>query len=152
VVENKFQVRLRFVPLGFRPPKLQIHRYEKGTSQPTLQTLKRLAIALNASIDKLVFEDGERNPENELLMLFEGVSRLDDSEQNLIKELIESVMLKHDARRYFKQELANKALTKGVTSTQSQLVLSQAVHEDTVRLSIGTVIQQGPRIAERQFL
>jgi len=31
-------------------------------------------------------------------------------------------------------------------------VLSQAVHEDTVRLSIGTVIQQGPRIAERQFL
>jgi transcriptional regulator with XRE-family HTH domain len=87
--------------------KLQIHRYEKGTSQPTLQTLKRLAIALNASIDKLVFEDGERNPENELLMLFEGVSRLDDSEQNLIKELIESVMLKHDAKRYFKQELAN---------------------------------------------
>ena len=31
-------------------------------------------------------------------------------------------------------------------------VLSQAVHEDTVRLSMGTVIQQGPRIAERQFL
>ena len=32
------------------------------------------------------------------------------------------------------------------------MVLSQAVHEDTVRLSMGTVIQQGPRIAERQFL
>ena len=31
-------------------------------------------------------------------------------------------------------------------------VLSQAVHEDTVRLSMGTVIQQGPRIAERPFL
>jgi len=31
-------------------------------------------------------------------------------------------------------------------------VLSQAVHEDTVRLSMGTVIQQGTRIAERQFL
>jgi len=28
-------------------------------------------------------------------------------------------------------------------------VLSQAVHEDTVRLSMGTIIQQGPRIAER---
>ena len=32
------------------------------------------------------------------------------------------------------------------------LVLSQAVHEDTVRLSMGTIIQQGPRIAGRQLL
>ena len=87
--------------------KLQIHRYEKGTSQPTLQTLKRLALALSTSIDQLVFEDGERGPEDELLMLFEGVSRLDQNEQSLIKELIESVMLKHDAKRYFKQELAS---------------------------------------------
>jgi hypothetical protein len=35
---------------------------------------------------------------------FEGVSRLDPGEQQLIKELIESIMLKHDAKRYFKQE------------------------------------------------
>jgi transcriptional regulator with XRE-family HTH domain len=84
--------------------KLQIHRYEKGSSQPTLQTLKRLAISLHCSIDQLVFEDGERGPVDELLMLFEGVSRLDDDEQNLIKELIESVMLKHDAKRYFNKE------------------------------------------------
>ena len=33
-----------------------------------------------------------------------------------------------------------------------KLVLSQAVHEDTVHLSMGTMIQQGPRIAGRQFL
>ncbi|GAA5525245.1 hypothetical protein Maes01_01810 [Microbulbifer aestuariivivens] len=37
-------------------------------------------------------------------MLFEGVCRLDQKEQQLIKELIESVMLKHDAKRYFKQD------------------------------------------------
>jgi hypothetical protein len=36
-------------------------------------------------------------------MLFEGVSRLDPDEKKLIKELIESVMLKHDAKRYFNQ-------------------------------------------------
>lgn len=83
--------------------KLQIHRYERGTSQPTLDALRRLAIALNASIDELVFEERERKPEGELLMLFEGVCRLDQKEQQLIKELIESVMLKHDAKRYFKQ-------------------------------------------------
>lgn len=65
---------------------------------------RRLAIALNASIDELVFEEIERKPEGELLMLFEGVSRLDPNEQRLIKELIESVMLKHDAKRYFKKD------------------------------------------------
>lgn len=84
--------------------KLQIHRYERGTSQPTLDALKRLAVALNVSIDELVFEEHERKPEGELMLLFEGVSRLDPDEQRLIKELIESVMLKHDAKRYFKQE------------------------------------------------
>jgi len=85
--------------------KLQIHRYERKTSQPTLDALKRLAMALNASIDELVFEDDERKPEGEMLLLFEGVSRLDPGEQQLIKELIESVMLKHDAKRYFKQDV-----------------------------------------------
>lgn len=84
--------------------KLQIHRYERGTSQPTMEALKRLAIALNISIDELVFEEEERKPEGELQLLFEGVSRLDPGEQQLIKELIESIMLKHDAKRYFKQE------------------------------------------------
>jgi transcriptional regulator with XRE-family HTH domain len=57
--------------------KLQIHRYERGTSQPTLDALKRMAVALNVSIDELVFEEQERKPEGELLLLFEGVSRLD---------------------------------------------------------------------------
>jgi len=81
--------------------KLQIHRYERGTSQPTLDALKRIALSLNVSIDELVFEEGERKPQDEMLLLFEGVNRLDEKEQYLIKELIESVMLKHDAKQYF---------------------------------------------------
>ncbi len=52
------------------------------------------------SIDELVFEVGERKPDDELLLLFEGVSRLDPGEKRLIKELIEGVMLKHDAKRW----------------------------------------------------
>ena len=80
--------------------KLQIHRYERGTSQPTLDALKRVAIALSVSIDALAFEEGERKPDDELLLLFEGVSRLDQGEKHLIRELIEGIMLKHDAKRY----------------------------------------------------
>ena len=81
--------------------KLQIHRYERGTSQPTLDALKRIALSLNISIDELAFEESERSPKDEMLLLFEGVNRLDQTEQHLIKELIESIMLKHDAKRYF---------------------------------------------------
>jgi len=80
--------------------KAQIYRYEKGNSQPTLDAIKRLALALCVTSDELIFGDGERQPDQELLFLFEGVTRLDPDEKRLIKELIEGVMLKHDARRY----------------------------------------------------
>ena len=83
--------------------KLQIYRYERGTSQPTLEALKNIAMALNMSIDTLAFDNAERLPKDELMLLFEGVSRLDDNEQALIKELIQSIMLKHDAKRYFEK-------------------------------------------------
>jgi len=80
--------------------KLQIYRYERGSSQPTLDALKKIAQALSVTIDELVFENGERQPDQELLLLFEGVSRLDPDEKKLIKDLIEGVMLKHDAKRW----------------------------------------------------
>ena len=48
-------------------------------------------------------------------------------------------------------EDAQNALLVGGPGT-GKTVLSQAVYEDTVRLSMGTIIQQGPRIAGRQLL
>ncbi len=83
--------------------KAQIYRYERGSSQPTLDVIKKIALALNVSIDSLVFENGERKPDEELLLLFEGVARLDPEEKKLIKGLIEGVMIKHDAKRWMQQ-------------------------------------------------
>ncbi len=83
--------------------KLQIYRYERCDAQPSLEVIKKLAVALSVTIDALVFDEAERQPDRELLHLFEGVSRLDDSEKALIKELIESIMLKHDAKRWIQQ-------------------------------------------------
>lgn len=40
----------------------QIRRYEAGTSQPTLDVLRALALALNVSADSLLFDDDERDP------------------------------------------------------------------------------------------
>nr|WP_322778625.1 helix-turn-helix transcriptional regulator [Frankia sp. Cas4] len=42
----------------------QLRRYEAGTNQPTLDVLRSPAIALSVSTDALVFEPGERGPDD----------------------------------------------------------------------------------------
>jgi len=79
--------------------KTQIYRYENGTSQPTLDVLKKLAVSLCVTSDQLVFEEHERQPDDSLLLLMEGVSRLDSEEKFVIRELVEGILLKHEARR-----------------------------------------------------
>ena len=49
---------------------LQIRRYEGGTSQPTLEVIRRLAIALGTSADVLVFDATECGPEDALRYQF----------------------------------------------------------------------------------
>jgi transcriptional regulator with XRE-family HTH domain len=79
--------------------KTQIYRYENGTSQPTLEVIKKLAVTLCVTSDQLVFEEHERQPDDSLLLLMEGVSRLDSEEKFVIRELVEGILLKHEARR-----------------------------------------------------
>ncbi len=79
----------------------QYKRYEASNSQPTLEVFRKLVLALNASADMLLFEDGERGPQDDALKLqFEAVSQLDPKEQEAIKTLIDGVLLMHDAKRY----------------------------------------------------
>ena len=78
----------------------QLRRYEAGTSQPTLDVLKRIAVALHISTDALAFAPDERGPANELRLAFEATNDLDPDERAMIKNLIEAVLLKHQARRW----------------------------------------------------
>lgn len=79
---------------------VQIRRYETNASQPSLEAIRKLAIALSVSADVMVFDEGERGPSDRLKMHFEAVSRLDPDEQRTILELIDGMLLKHDAKRY----------------------------------------------------
>jgi len=79
--------------------KTQVYRYESGTSQPTLDVIKKLAVVLSITTDELIFEVGERKPDDSLLLLLEGISTLDADEKHVIKELVEGILLKHQARR-----------------------------------------------------
>jgi transcriptional regulator with XRE-family HTH domain len=74
---------------------LQIRRYEGGTSQPTLNVIRSLAIALGVSADMLVFDEEERGPSDMLRYQFETVSRMPEHEQAVIRELLDAVIVKN---------------------------------------------------------
>jgi hypothetical protein len=76
----------------------QVH--EAGGAQPTLDVLRRLAIALSVSADQLVFDTDERGPDDDLRLHLEAISHLDDDEKHVVRTVIESVLLRHEARRY----------------------------------------------------
>ena len=79
----------------------QYKRYEAGSSQPTLEVFRKIALSLSVSADALLFEEDERGPQDEALkMQFEAVSKLDDNEKAIIMELIDGMLLKHDAKRW----------------------------------------------------
>lgn len=83
---------------------VQIRRYESGGAEPSLEIVRKLAIALAVSADELLFEKDERGPDEELRLQFEAVSRLDPEEKHVVKEVVEGLIIKHDARRWIKGE------------------------------------------------
>lgn len=78
---------------------VQLRRYEAGSSQPTLDVIRKLATALQVSADMLLFGKDERGPDDDLRLQFEAVSRFDEDEKRVVRSLLEAMILKHEARR-----------------------------------------------------
>lgn len=79
----------------------QVKRYESGEAQPSLEILKKVATAFNVSTDWLVFEEGEREPQDELKLKFEAVAQMDEEERRSILSLLDAMILKHQTKRFF---------------------------------------------------
>ena len=77
----------------------QVQRYESGAAQPTLEVMKKLAVALTASTDWLLFEDDERGPDDQLKQQFEALKQFDEDERRTALEVLDGLILKHQARR-----------------------------------------------------
>jgi len=77
----------------------QIKRYEAGTSQPTLETLVKLAKAIHVTLDELVFNEQERGPGEDFKMQFEALNHFNEREKMIAKELLDSLILKHTANQ-----------------------------------------------------
>lgn len=78
----------------------QLKRYEAGTSQPTLDVLRKLATALSVSADVLLFDKDERGPDDDLRLQFEALQHFTPEEKAVAKTVLEGLILKHDANRF----------------------------------------------------
>ena len=65
-----------------------------------LDVLKKIALALNVCTDVLLFDERERGPGDELALQFEAVSQLGGEEQRVVMEVLESLIIKYQARRW----------------------------------------------------
>lgn len=78
----------------------QIQRYESGETQPTLDALKRIALALHVSTDYLVFDDDERGPDDDLKLMFEAVSQFTPEDKKLVSRMLQGLIIQNQANRW----------------------------------------------------
>lgn len=92
-----------------------IRCYEANETQPTLDVILKLARALSVSADALVFEQDERRPTDKLRLQFEAVRQLPPDEQSVVKEVLESLIIKDQTRRWDSSRTAAAAKKPAVT-------------------------------------
>lgn len=72
----------------------QIKRYEGGSSQPTAEALKKLALVLHVTTDFLLFEEGEREPDDDLKLRFEAIAAMPPADQAVAKAVLDAIIVK----------------------------------------------------------
>lgn len=89
----------------------QVQRYEAGAAQPTLDVMKKLAVALSTSTDWLLFDDSERGPDDALKLQFEAIRQFDEDDKRTALEVLEGLILKHQAKRMVARTQSQPAVT-----------------------------------------
>jgi transcriptional regulator with XRE-family HTH domain len=81
-----------------------ISKYERGVSNPSLETIRGLADALGVSTDFLMEGDTEdaaraRFQDRELLRQFQQVEQLADDDKELVKKFLDAFLFKKQVER-----------------------------------------------------
>jgi len=66
----------------------------------SLEALKKISQTLRVTTDSLVFEADELEPDEDLRLQFKAVSNMPKEEQRIIKQLLEGMIIKHEAERW----------------------------------------------------
>jgi transcriptional regulator with XRE-family HTH domain len=98
----------------------QIKRYEAGSSEPSAEALRKIARTFAISTDWLLFEEGERAPSDDLALQFEAVQQLTDDERAVIREVVESLIIKYQSRRWDSARPAATAAKKAAARRTSR--------------------------------
>jgi len=88
-----------------------IQRIEAGKSQPTVEILKRLAEALDVSIDLLVFDRAtetaaRRLKDKELIDQFAAIDSFNDDDKLVVKKVLAALIIKHKLESVFPSPLS----------------------------------------------
>jgi transcriptional regulator with XRE-family HTH domain len=76
--------------------------YESGRSQPTLEVIRKLALALDVTADEVVFDAEERRPvvtDKELVKQWEQVEELPEEDRKTVKVVVEGLLLRRQISR-----------------------------------------------------
>lgn len=95
----------------------QIKRYEAGHAQPTADALKKLALALHVTTDTLLFEEGEREPDDDLKLRFEAIAAMLPEEQEVAKAVLDAIIVKSQVTGALERVGKPAAKEKKVAST-----------------------------------
>ncbi|MCP4623269.1 MAG: helix-turn-helix domain-containing protein [bacterium] len=85
----------------------QIRRYEADKSTPSLDAAVKIVKVIGVSIDEMVFDKPSAFASNkivdrELLEQFEMVSYMDEEERQLVKKILEGVIVKNQVEKLLK--------------------------------------------------
>jgi transcriptional regulator with XRE-family HTH domain len=84
---------------------VQLRRYESGGSQPTLDVIRHLAVALSVSADDLLFGKEERGPDADLRLQFEAVSKFDAEDKKAARAVLDGLILRAQAKMLSETEV-----------------------------------------------
>lgn len=79
---------------------VHIKKYESKQAQPSLDVLKKMAIALHVTTDSLLFEEHERRLEGDFALQLEAIMDMPEDEQMVVREVLESLIIKSQSRRW----------------------------------------------------
>ena len=78
----------------------QVKRYESGTSQPSLDAIKKISKTLRVTTDSLIFEKDELEPTIDFALQFKAIAAMPDEERRVIQQLLEGMIIKYEAEKW----------------------------------------------------
>jgi transcriptional regulator with XRE-family HTH domain len=96
----------------------QVRRYERGATTPTLEVLMRIARVLNVTLDDLVFSETDRAPSPDLALQFEAVSNMPEADRNVIKALLEGMIVNYQTKQIVLRNMHPASTTRPSSDPQ----------------------------------